>query len=182
MEVAVPHALPKYAVQEEVIDRTKLNTDVQLCRLGYQLRWREHRLRNQSSDFRQCNFPIPKFPESQYVSVPPQTDLDMETRIRRCQMEISRVMDTVDSVRSNLTKEEMAAVKGLRRKPIVILPSDKGGEFCAINSVQYTEAGLKHLSDTKFYKEIKKISASTIENKTNAVWKKVSREGGLSRS
>ena len=103
---------PKFAIQEKITDYTRTDIQVQLCSLGYQLCWREERGRKQWAQ------PIfPKYPESQYVSVPPEADPDVEMRIRRCQIEISQALDSARRTHgNNLTGEEMTVIKNLKKK------------------------------------------------------------------
>ena len=77
---------------------------------------------------------------------------------------------------SNLTQRELSALKDLRKKPLVYLPSDKSGEFCIISQTEYDRGGESHLQDTETYTEIRKIQATTIENKINKEWHEVCTE------
>ena len=84
-EISLLSKGPKFAVQERFSEKTKLDVRVQLCRMGYQLRW--HQQRQNQEDTRTPL--LPKYPESNFVKVPPQTDIDTEIRIHRCQTEIT---------------------------------------------------------------------------------------------
>ena len=59
------------------------------------------------------------------------------------------------------------------------MPSDKGGEFCAIGLDVYKELGLTHLADTSIYQPISRITAKTIEAKINKAWKTICRERNI---
>ena len=67
----------------------------------------------------------------------------------------------------NLSQQEQKTLKSLKKKDLVLLPSDKGTEFCAIETKKYKEAGMVHLQDNNTYKSTK-VAPSTIEKAINS--------------
>jgi hypothetical protein len=61
-------------------------------------------------------------------------------------------------------------IKNLKRKQLIFLPSDKGGEFCVVDKARYVTAGFEHLADTNTYRKIAHMQPKTIEAKVNRVW------------
>ena len=59
------------------------------------------------------------------------------------------------------------------------MPSDKGGEFGAMNKEEYAELGRSHLSDTEVYEPVPRITAKTIEGRINKEWRAISRTRGV---
>ena len=53
------------------------------------------------------------------------------------------------------------------------MPSDKGGEFCAVEQGAYVHLGRSHLADTTIYQPVPRMTAKTIEGKLNKQWKAV---------
>lgn len=74
---------------------------------------------------------------------------------------------------SNLSPTEKLAIKSLRQKPNIYLPSDYGGEFCIISNEKYNEAALDHLNDPTTYRNIPRMTAKTVETKVNSKWKEI---------
>ena len=50
-----------------------------------------------------------------------------------------------------------------------------------IDTMTYTEAAFKHLNDHKTYKKVTRMTAKTIENKVNTVWKSMCRKNNIPR-
>ena len=74
---------------------------------------------------------------------------------------------------SNLTEADISAVKTLRTKDNVHLPSDKDTEFCVIDETRYNIAAENHLQDPNTYKNIPRMTATTVEKKINKTWKNI---------
>ena len=70
--------------------------------------------------------------------------------------------------RSNLSREEHSTLKQLRNKSLVLLPSDKGGEFCCLSEDQYQRAANEHLSD-QTYRQVRTIKVDTVERRLNHI-------------
>ena len=92
-----------------------------------------------------------------------------------------RVIQGVDFAppNHNLTPDEMAILTILKSKPFLYLPSDKGGEFCVIESTTYSQLGYEHLSDRSSYTRISHLTPKTLESRINSTWKKVAHEHAL---
>ena len=51
----------------------------------------------------------------------------------------------------------------LKRKNLIFLPSDKGGEFCVIQTEDYNGAAMRHLEKQATYTKVPGMTARTIE-------------------
>ena len=173
-EVKLLEKGPKFAIKKNWNETTKVDIRVSFCKLAYQMRWRNYTSENTSDILPSSKFP--KYPGTGRMINPPSTNNDFENRVKMCYTRIQHLLSSVSKAetRSNLSKEDMRIIKNLREKPIVCLPSDKGGEFCVVESVKYTQAANEHLSDTNTYKKVARMSAPTIEKKINKVWRTVS--------
>ena len=56
---------------------------------------------------------------------------------------------------------------------LVILPSDKGREFCIISKTDYQTLALNHFQDNNVQKKINHIQPKTIETRINNEWHQV---------
>jgi hypothetical protein len=72
-----------------------------------------------------------------------------------------------------MSLSDWKTLKCLKRKPLVYLPSDKGGEFCAIEKDRYLTAGMEHLTDTTTYEAVSHMKARSVEVKINRIWSKI---------
>ena len=46
-------------------------------------------------------------------------------------------------------------------------------EFCIIQKDRYSQAALDHLNDSNTYQKVPRMTAKTVENKVNLVWKNI---------
>ena len=74
---------------------------------------------------------------------------------------------------SNITNVDKKTIKDLKEKDVICLPSDKGTEFCIIQKDRYSQAALDHLNDSNTYQKVPRMTAKTVENKVNLVWKNI---------
>jgi len=163
---------PKFAVGEGLNDQARTNIKVNFCRLANELRWKEHWNRNPDLCRSSANA-FPRYPYRDEISQAPRYP-DFERKLARINESISRCIDATNIRKaSNISKSERNALASLKKKDIVCLPSDKGGEFCVLDRSQYIELGLQHLKDNRTYVTVSRISAKTIETKINKVWKEV---------
>ena len=90
-------------------------------------------------------------------------------------------MDSIENMpkENNLSKTERRALQDLKKRDVVCLPSDKGGEFCVLDTERYDAIAFEHLSDDKIYKRVPRMTAKTVETKINGVWKDVSKEAEI---
>ena len=63
---------------------------------------------------------------------------------------------------------------------MTLMPSDKGGEFCAIGLEDYLQLGRSHLAQVTTYRPVARMPAKTIEGKINGAWKSICRRRGIS--
>ena len=74
---------------------------------------------------------------------------------------------------SNISNVDKKTIKDLKEKDVICLPSDKGTEFCIIQKDRYSQAALDHLNDSNTYQKVPRMTAKTVENKVNLVWKNI---------
>ena len=119
---------------------------------------------------------MPAFPRSDSVHLPP-TNTDTEAKLRRIYHGLTKVVESLPQRKrwSNLTMEETKTLQELRKKPVALMPSDKGGEFCAVKLEEYKEMARAHLADTSTYQLVPRMTAKTVEGKVNQAWKAVCR-------
>jgi hypothetical protein len=166
---------PKFALATAINEQTREDCQTSFARFAYQYRWgvtREEKRADTSGEVA-----LPTYPRSTEINLPP-TDIDTEVKLRRLYHTLMRIIDNEPQRAkwSNLPREEARALRALRNKPIALMPSDKGGEFCAINLQTYKDLGRTHLADTTTYRPIPRMTAKTIERKINHAWKTVCRE------
>ena len=150
---------------------TKEICQTSFARFAYQYRWgvdRESRDDRAGASGDTC---LPSFPRSSDISLPPTTP-DTESKLRRLYHEVMTIVSSQPTRErwSNLPRKEARALRALRNKPIALMPSDKGGEFCAIDLDTYRNLGRSHLTDTATYRLIPRMTAKTVEGKINRVW------------
>jgi hypothetical protein len=140
---------PKFALSAAVDERTQETCQTSFARFAYQYRWGvtrdeggEHTNRSRDS-----SRGLPIFPRSSDISLPP-TDADTEGRLRRLYHALMTIVRSQQPRPSytNLPRAEVRALRGLRNKPVALMPSDKGGEFCAVDLETYKELGRSHLA------------------------------------
>ena len=84
-----------------------------------------------------------------------------------------------DKPGTNIIREEKSVLNQLKAKGLVYLPSDKGGEFCVIDSQTYDNVAIADLEDDaiyRIYKKVPRMTAKTIETKINGVWKSITQK------
>ena len=108
------------------------------------------------------------------INYPPSND-DIDNRLRRISHKIDDALQHAQQHRytTNISRDEEQTLQNLKQKPLIYLPSDKGGEFCVIEENRYKEAGLTHLNDPEFYRKIAHITPKAIELRINNVWKTI---------
>jgi len=81
---------------------------------------------------------------------------------------------------SNISHADRKAIKELKEKNYICLPTDKGTEFCVIHQDTYTQVALAHLSDSNTYRKVPRMLAKTVENKVNSTWKNICQQNEFS--
>jgi hypothetical protein len=160
---------PKYKVSRHLDYNSMLDIRTSFCRMAYHLRWQQVLAQKPDTPGLQ------PFPKSTDLSNPPVAEIELQNKLtnayRRIQTTLKSTMKRKAKI--NLNESEQSILKQLKTKPMVFLPSDKGGEFCVINKPQYIELASQHLSDISIYKEIRHITPATIEEKINSKWKEI---------
>jgi hypothetical protein len=172
---------PKFALAAAINESTKEICQTSFARFAYQYRWSITRENNQAANEDHPggseDLNVPPFPRSWDINLPPPMDSATESKLRRIYHSLSGIVGGLPERRrwSNLPRQEAAALRGLRSKPIALMPSDKGGEFCAINLDTYKNLARTHLADATTYRPVPRMTARTIEAKINRSWRTVCR-------
>jgi len=82
-----------------------------------------------------------------------------------------RIIKTTATTKTNLTKNEMAALRSLKTTQLTILPADKGNATVMLNSNDYITKMTNLLGDSA-YRKLNKDPTESIERKTIKLLKK----------
>ena len=157
MEKAVLGRGPKFALSTAIDKNTKEDCRTAFARFAYQYKWSV--ARGDSQDQRRggnVDETLPTFPRVSNVHVPPP-NAAIENKMRRLYHTFTRIVEGVPERRqekkdlrewSNIPREERPALQALTKKPVALMPSDKGGEFCAVEHDAYMHLARSHLADT----------------------------------
>jgi hypothetical protein len=98
---------------------------------------------------------------------------EVEDVVKRVATNYTRVLRRIEQTRthSNLTTQEWRTLKSLKTKKLVFDMSDKGGDFCVINSDCYHRAMLKELNESGKFRRVAKIPIQRIETRLNNLWR-----------
>ena len=170
---------PKFTLSGS-IDEIEMTAN--FCSLANRLQWQQFRSsKPQDETVPESRPPFPKFPNNEHVYAPPRIDLELKSKLSHCFSQLKELVNELNtqSPKGNLSREEKLTLKTLGTKPLTFLPSDKGSEFCIIENSAYDEAARAHLNNNAVYIPIKSMSARTIENKINQVWKRQCRKNSI---
>ena len=114
------------------------------------------------------------YPQSKHIYKPDPTD-ELEQKLRRIYNKLhATIRQLVPRKKwSNISNIDKETIKDLKEKDLIYLPSEKGTEFCIIQKDSYLQAALDHLNDSNTYQKVPRMTAKTIENKVNLVWKNI---------
>ena len=170
---------PKFAIKTEANEQCKLNITTSFCRLAYQLRWMNKSIENEPDPGNQNT--IPAIRHSSNINKPKIDNPELENKLKLAFNDIQKLLRSTEfsNCKSNLSKDDLKALKRLKNRPYTYLPSDKGGEFCIIQTTEYDKAAHKHLEDSSIYQKVPRMKTNTIEKKVNSVWKKVHNEANI---
>jgi len=163
---------PKFAIK-----KTPKATELQasILRLRYSIEWQKCLEQNTTSD------QFMRYPHEKDVKIPPAIqDEGDRTRLSILLNELTLIAQRTcrSPPRTNLSRNEHTTLRTLRMKNLILIPSDKGGEFCSLTQEQYHNAAINHLSGSA-YKKVRNIKATTVEKRINTVWKKICVEAEL---
>ena len=141
VEKAVLSRGPKFALAAGIDEDTKEACQRSFARFAYQFRWAAAQ-GGQSGERSDGNGALPCYPRSTEINVPP-TSNEVDSKLRRIYHAVASVVENLPTRErwSNLPRQEREALRTLRKKPLALMPSDKGGEFCAISKDSYVELG-----------------------------------------
>ena len=163
---------PKFILADGVNANIMIDFNVQFSRLAHQVRWKE--ILEKKKDHPPF---IQKYPWHSSLTMPNQESLNSNTEnsLKKIYHKLKNVVEKIPHQRrfNNISEKEASVLETLRQKPLVFLPSDKGGEFCVMSQQDYNLAGLNHLNNPDIYLPIAHITPGTIEKRLNSVWKDV---------
>lgn len=170
---------PKFALSTEI---DEIDIKANFCVLANQLRWTQFHKEKKTD--RVCDGGpalIPKYPLTENIYEPPTTYNELELKLKLC---FARIQELVLKIKKqkpvdNLTSEEKRTLKALKSKQLTYLPSDKGSEFCVIETSEYDEAALNHLNNRAIYTPVRTMTAKTIEAKINQTWRRISEQSRI---
>jgi hypothetical protein len=81
----------------------------------------------------------------------------------------------------NLSHQELAAIKSLRARELMILPSDKGGDFCVSNKNDHEDAVFRHLNAATHYRPLSYVDPARVEDSINGSWRIVCKRRFLAK-
>ena len=169
---------PKFAITKKWNEEAKVDVQANFCKVAYQLRWRSQ---EQKRHHEKVKEPIQRYPESNSLHLPTCEDQELEFKLKECYLRVKKVISSVEKeIKPNISKNERKIINRLKTKAVVCLPSDKGGEFCIVNTEDYNTAALKHLHDGITYRRVPSMTAKTIESKINKTWKRIGAEEKIS--
>jgi len=166
---------PKFAI----IDKPKKTAlQASVLRLRYSIEWQAF------LDHTSSPVDFIKYPYDKDITIPPTIrDEDSRSRLSILLNELSSIAKSTcrERHRSNLSVNELRTLRSLRNKNLLLLPSDKGGEFCALTRQQYHSAAINHLSGPA-YRKIRNVKPLTIEKRINSTWRSVCNDAELPKN
>ena len=174
---------PKFAVAAGLNDNTVEACKTTFACFTYQFRWGtacNFTAEQRSSNNNGGNEGFPNFPKSTEANVPPSNN-DIDAKLKRIHHAVASVVRSLPKREkwTNLPRPQREALQELRKKPYALMPSDKDGEFCAMNKEEYTQLGRSYLSDAEVYEVVQRMTAKTVEGKINSQWRKIARARGV---
>jgi hypothetical protein len=100
---------------------------------------------------------------------------EVEAVLSQTSKEIQGVVQCLNKKKApmNFHKMDIARLKCLKDKGLVVISSDKGGEFVVLENAKYQDAMTKHLADPKTYRRVSFNDPAKIEERLNEQWNKV---------
>jgi len=171
---------PKFALTSEI---DEIDIKANFCVLANQLRWTQfQREKKTDNAFTGGHTLIPRYPLAENIYEPPKSNNELEFKLKLC---FARIQELVLKIKKqkpmeNLTSEEKRTLKTLKSKQFTYLPSDKGSEFCVIETSKYDEAAINHLDNRTIYTPVRTMTAKSIEIKINQTWRRISEQSKIS--
>jgi hypothetical protein len=160
----------------KVDDRCLLDFKVGFQRLMHHIRWQENGNLDQTSGFVSC-------PDFKEIRRPPMVD-GVEEHLKIITSKFQSVLNKIHNkkVPRNLSQLEWRALTSLKRSPLTILPSDKGGDFCICDSATYIQAVESHLSNSAIYRRLSFVDVIKVEDRINSVWRNICQKRKIPRA
>jgi len=137
---------PNFSLSTGVNNDTISELNIKFCRLANRIRW--------NKTFQPNNQPttLAAYPQSKHISKPTCSP-ELEQKLKRIHHNYQHVVNSIKPRAgwSNLTTKEKLAIKSLKDKHNIYLPSDKGSEFCIIDQSIYHECAINHLNKPILY-------------------------------
>ena len=158
---------PKFIIKQRP---NQIEMIAAIQRLRYGIQWKHFMQNSSHAQQRFIRYPY----EREFCKPPPIADKNEAQKVGTM---IQKLMDVAhlsnqSRHKSNLTNLELNTLKSLKKKNLIFLPSDKGGEFCCLTSEQYNNAAMDHLRGD-VYKQVRNIKVETVERKINTSWNQV---------
>ena len=167
---------PKFSVSSFPRDKQNLIMELKngFQRLVHSIRW----YCQDASLFNRDQFKPQVFvPSKKEISLP-RLIPEVERIVQQVKTGYSSVLQKIERMKlySNLSPHEWRALKNLRTRNLVFDISDKGGDFCIIDSDTYRRVMIKELTQTGKFRRIAKVPIVKIEERLNSVWRSLCRQ------
>lgn len=157
---------PKFNITSKFTHQVENQILVAMADLAYQARWRSHlqNVNTLTSSDTTLHLPFDRKP-----TPPPICPDDLRVKLATINTQVKQLIESEKRrmLPCNLTPNEITALKSMKNDSNIYLPSDKGGEFVVISSVQYVQLGRNHLSDTSIYTELPRDTTEAIRKDLN---------------
>ena len=165
---------PKFIISNKMDEKMTTEYKVTFQRLAYQIRWA---CAIPVSENDSCNNNFVSFQAAKEFKTPNLIP-NLEKELRHHANDFNAIVRASKQkvVKPNLSKNERNCLRQLKEKDITLLPSDKGGEFCAIDTESYNKAVKLHLDETSAYKRTLNHDVSKTASLINVEWAKICRQ------
>ena len=154
---------PKFSLPPKSVETCLHDCRVALNRLSYQVSWKAAR----SSEVTTPLFSAP--PGSGEFYTPP-TGPDISTVLSSA---FSVIASKARLPHKQLSPGFFNQISALKKRDLIFLPSDKGGEFCVIQKVRYISAVESHLANHSIYHRVLWYNPADSEFQLNSKWSSI---------
>jgi hypothetical protein len=173
---------PKFSVAEVNKQKVILEMKTGFQKLAHDLRWHFGSQMAVTSQTAQCsgslandiwadnrNFPLVS--DRKEIILPPLIPV-IETVLRTSYNKYLNALKFVEMHRftSNINPVERNAIRAIKDKGLLAVPSDKGGDLCIIKKVDYDLAISKHIDESPIYRRVSRFDVGKLDAKINEIW------------
>jgi hypothetical protein len=117
---------------------------------------------------------FPTVTDKKDIILPPLLP-EVEDVIKTCHNKYLGVLKTINlrKLPCNLKPDERRAIRSFSDKGLKVVPSDKGGDLCVVDSQKLDLAISEHLRSSPIYRRVSALKIEKLESKINDIWFKV---------